>query len=61
MPAILAGEWPVYAFSSSVRAHEAGKLLKPISDDLMVGYPITKLVNVPKNESPVVLEPFGSA
>jgi putative SOS response-associated peptidase YedK len=59
MPAILSDESVAKWLSPSVRAAEAGKLLKPTSDDLMVEYPISKMVNTPKNESAAMLEPIS--
>ena len=57
MPAILSDEAVARWISPTVHAEEAGKLLKSTGDDLMVEYPISKLVNTPKNESPAVLLP----
>ena len=61
MPAILTEEAVAQWMSPTVRADEAGKLLKPTGDDLMVEYSISKLVNTPKNESASVLEPLRPA
>jgi len=60
MPAILAHESVAEWLSPTVRAGEAAVLLQPTLDDFMVSYPISKLVNAPKNESPEVLFPLGS-
>ena len=60
MPAILSDESAGQWLSSTVHANDAAKLLKPTLDKYMVSYPISKLVNAAKNESPSVIMPLGA-
>jgi len=60
MPAILADGSVSRWISSDVNADKAAELLRPTLDDLMVSYPISNLVNSPKNESTEVIMPLSN-
>lgn len=58
MPVIIPGNAYRHYLESSKPA-ELIPLLKPFTEEQMIAYPVSRLVNSPRNDSPAVFEPAG--
>ena len=60
MPLILPQEaYPRWLDPAERQPGELNDLLKPYPAELMTAYPVSRLVNSPKNDSPALIEPVA--